>query len=123
MDEENLEVLIQALKELELSPRIPEPLENLKDKDTRKRWVEEKNAVVYTVMSNNGMIQIDIFLAYPISFQNLKNKADVFKIDGVQFYVSSKKDLIYAKQQVHPQRKKDIEDIASLEELLNDEEQ
>ena len=99
-------------------PRIPEPLENLIDEKRRKYWIEHKNAMIYTVLSKNGMLQVDIFLTYPIDFNDLKKNADDFMIDGYNISVSSKADLIKAKESIIPLRQKDKEDIKKLKELI-----
>ena len=65
---------------------------------------------------------IDIFLTYPIEYSELKKNSDLFDIGGIKFHVSSKSDLIKAKRLVDPIRNKDLEDIKSLETLLEQKE-
>lgn len=120
MDNSNIEKIIKLIKKEKLVPRIPEPLENLLSYERRKAWIQEKNALEYTVISNDGLLQIDIFLTYPIDYQTLKMNSDVIAIDKYKFRISSKEDLITAKQTVKPAREKDIWDIKMLRELLND---
>lgn len=119
---ENIHRLVELVKNIDLRPRNPEPLENILKEENRIRWLEQKNALVYTLTDSTGLLQINIFLRYPIPWQELKSGADSFEIDGIYFFVSSKRDLIYAKEQVFPLREKDRQDIQKLRELLNNEE-
>ena len=107
------------VKKLKLQPRIPEPIENILDADKRKNWIEEKHALVYTLLTEFGDFQIDLFLVYPISFASLQKNADEFDIDGIKIKVSSIQDLITAKEKVYPLRDKDQFDLKQLKELLH----
>ncbi|OHD09730.1 MAG: hypothetical protein A2086_04115 [Spirochaetes bacterium GWD1_27_9] len=120
MSDKNLEKLVKLLKKLKFIPRIPEPMENLLKSEIRETWIKEKNALVYTVISNTGLFQVDIFLTYPIDYETLKRNANILEIDNIKLFVSSKNDLITAKKCVNPLRDKDIEDIKTLEKLLNE---
>ncbi|HCL56115.1 MAG TPA: hypothetical protein DHW82_03790, partial [Spirochaetia bacterium] len=53
----------------------------------------------------------------------LKEKSDSFDIQGEKILVSSKSDLLKAKESIHPLRDKDIYDISQLKELLKNEQQ
>lgn len=118
---ENLDRVIAAAKKLGLSPRIPEPIELLKDEDRRKAWVEEKNALVYTLNDKDSFLQVDLFLRYPISYPRLRSEADTFEIEGTRFAVSSKENLIEAKRGIDTPREKDLQDIRTLGELIDEE--
>jgi hypothetical protein len=121
LSDDNLKAAVNLFRKMKFYPRIPEPFEALLDVRRRESWVREKNAIVYTVLSDKGEIQIDIFLVYSIDYKELKQNADIFKIEGCDIYVSSKEDLINAKRNVKPLRDKDIYDIKQLEELLKNE--
>jgi len=118
LDAENLERFLAVARARSLRPRVPEPLESLADPARRKSWVEEKQAVVFTLVSERGDLVIDVFLQYPIPHDELRDAADPFEIGGVRVAVSSKADLLRAKRAVQPPRKQDLRDIEDLEELL-----
>lgn len=122
LNDENLQRLVALAKTDNLQPRNPEPLEAVLDEENRTRWLEHKNALVYTLTDSTGLLQVDIFLHYPVPWHELCSRADHFEIDGVGFRVSSKSDLIYAKEQVFPVREKDRRDIEQLKELRGNEE-
>jgi hypothetical protein len=118
---ENLKRIIEVTKKHNLIPRIPEPVENLLSKEKRQEWVEKKGALVYTFVSNMNPLQIDIFLKYPIDFENLYNNSDKMKIGNTEFLISSKEDLVFAKKNIEPIRDKDLIDIKELEKIIQDE--
>lgn len=116
--DDNLKSAINVFKKMKFVPRIPEPFEALLDADRRKIWIKEKNAIVYTIISEKGDIQIDLFLDYCIDHDELKKNADIYDIEGYEVFVTSKKDLIKAKKSVNPIRDKDEYDIRQLEEII-----
>jgi hypothetical protein len=118
--DDNLARLVGVARALGLRPRIPEPLEALLDGERRRVWVEEKHAVVYTLLAEDGRFALDVFLAYPLSYDELRSRADQLEIEGRPIFVSSKRDLITAKRAVQPPRKTDLRDIEDLEELLDE---
>lgn len=119
LEDPDMERLVGVARKLHLRPRIPEPLEALMNPVRRHAWVTEKHAVVYTLHADSGAFALDIFLIYPISFENLFNSADRFTIEGRTFLVSSKHHLIEAKRAVQPPRKMDLRDIEDLLEKSN----
>lgn len=121
METDNLKKLIRIAKKFNLKPRNPEPIENLLDEKKRKEWIEKKNAIVYTLSSLESPLQIDIFLQYNKSFEDLMLSADLIKIDKYEFVVSSKEDLLESKKKVKPLREKDKTDILELKRLINEE--
>lgn len=120
-DKKNLEKLIEVTKKFKLIPRIPEPVENLLDEGKRQEWVEKKNAIVYTFVSSKGPLQLDIFLTYPKSLPELFKNTNFIQVENVNILVSSKEELLFAKKNIIPARKKDLWDIEELEKLLEDE--
>jgi len=118
---ENLERLIKITKKYKLVPRIPEPVENLLNKEKRDEWVEKKGAIVYTFVSEISPLQIDIFLKYPVNFEKLYNNSDKVKIGNIEFLISSKEDLVFAKKKIKPVRDKDLTDIKELEKIIRNE--
>ena len=117
----NLQRAIKAFRSINFQPRIPEPMEALLEEEKRKQWLSEKNAIVYTLVSPDGILQTDIFLSYPVPWQELRENAYKMTIGDTPILVSSRQDLIRAKQHIHPQREKDMWDIRVLKELEKNE--
>jgi len=120
MDYGNIEKLIRASNELGLKPRNPEPIENFLSESKRNEWIEKKNALVYTILSGDSRKQIDIFLQYPKTFEQLRENAVKMTIHGFDVLVSSIDDLIEAKLNVDPMRDKDETDLKELRRLKNE---
>ncbi len=76
--------------------------------------------MVYTLIDEEGFVQVDLLLSYPIEYSRLRSHADVFEIEGTQFLVSSKRDLLEVKRSVRPPRDKDVQDIRALQELIDE---
>lgn len=114
-DNENIDKIIEVADKFKLIPRIPEPVEALKDENKRKNWQEKKGALVYTFVSKKSPLQLDIFLSYPKSYEELLSNADELVIDDIKFKVSSIEDLIFVKKHIEPIRDKDLTDIKELE--------
>jgi len=120
-EKENLKKLIRIAKKFNLVPRNPEPLENLLDDKKRKEWINKKNAMVYTLSSLDSPLQMDIFLQFNKTYEELLKNADLIKIDEYEFFVSSKEDLLESKKKIKPKREKDNTDIIELKRLINEE--
>ena len=121
MGEENIKKIIKITKKFNLYPRIPEPVTNLLSEQIRNRWLSDKGAFVYTFISGESPLQIDIFLDYPINFNTLLENSQKVEIENFEFLISSKEDLILAKKNISEIRDKDLIDIKELEKLIKDE--
>jgi len=119
LEDRDLRGLIAVAARLGFTPRVPEPLSALLDPDRRRCWVEEKQAVVYSLNAPGGTFSVDVFLRYPLSYADLAAHADTFELDGRAIQVSSKRHLIAAKRAVQPPRRTDLRDIEDLEDLLD----
>ncbi|KXK51576.1 MAG: hypothetical protein UZ05_CHB002001470 [Chlorobi bacterium OLB5] len=101
MNHANILKIIEIAKKFNLQPRIPEPIENLLDETKRNNWIQNKGAIVYTLVAQDSPLQMDIFLKYPKTYDELARKADNVIIDGIKIPVSSIDDLILAKILYH----------------------
>jgi hypothetical protein len=118
LTDENLARAVRAVRSLGFTPRIPEPIDALLDPARREVWAREKSAKVYTLVSDRTPLQIDLFLDYPLAFDELKSRADTMTAGNLSFCVSTKEDLIAAKRRVEPMRSIDRRDIEDLQELI-----
>jgi hypothetical protein len=120
LSDENLIKLIELSKRFNLQPRIPEPITNLLIPEKRKEWIENKKALVYTFVSKNSAIQMDIFLSYPITYFELMKNAEMINVDDYTVYISSINDLLIAKEHISEPRDKDLIDIKELKKILSE---
>ncbi len=119
LDEPDLRALLVVAGQLGLRPRTPEPAEALLDPERRRAWVEEKHAVVYTLVAPSGAFALDVFLVYPVPLESLEAEATPVDIEGRRVLVSSRRHLVEAKRAVVPPRKVDLRDIEDLLELMD----
>jgi predicted nucleotidyltransferase len=119
LEDSNLRRFVDVVRRLGFQPRIPEPLEALLDARKRREWVEAKHATDYTLVSAHHPIQVDVFLQYPIIYDDLKARANAMTGTDVMIHVSSREDLIAAKRLAG--REQDDRDIRDLERIIDDE--
>jgi hypothetical protein len=87
------------------------------DESKRREWVEKKDALVYTFVSDKSPLQLDIFLSYPKSFEELLKDSEEIIVGDVKMNVSSINDLLNVKKLIGPLRDKDKTDIKELEKI------
>jgi hypothetical protein len=122
LEENNLRKFLGAMRRLKLKPRAPVPAESLLDAETRKMYVEEKHALVFTFHDpDNPFRQVDLCIAEPLSFSSLNDCAMVMNIENHSIKVLSRSKLLELKEQINPPRDKDLFDMQILRKLLKDE--
>ena len=69
-DASNLTNAVTVLTGLDYRPRVPVSMESFVDADERKRWQDEKDMVVFTVIKGggSGASEVDLFLEPPFDF-------------------------------------------------------
>lgn len=121
MEQQNLERFVRAVADLGFRLRVPEPIDALLDPQRRRAWVVEKQARVITLVADDATAQVDMFLEYPVPYDELAARADPATTLGRTFRVSSKADLLLAKRAVDPPREIDRRDIVDLMARLREE--
>ena len=122
MTDENLNRFIEVAGKLNLKPRVPVKLQFLADAKNRRQMVEEKNALVFSVIDPQiPMKHIDIFLTKENSYEVLNKNCDIVKLMGHSIKIASKDQIIEMKMGVTPTRSKDVFDIAELKRLKQEE--
>lgn len=123
LEKENVERFLEAMKELNLEPRLPVPAESLLDSEKIRIMCEEKNALVFTFIDPKSPIrQVDFFLASELSYDSLKNDFEEMDLEGKKIKVLTKKKLVELKLRVNPMRDKDMSDIKELQKRILDDE-
>jgi hypothetical protein len=119
----NLKRFLGAMLKLHLKPRAPVPAESLLDPATRKMFVEEKHALVFTFVDpDNPFRQVDLFIADRFSYDELKDDSELIDIESQSIRVLSRQKLLALKQAIDPPREKDLFDIQMLKKLLSSQE-
>lgn len=114
----NLQHLIEAAKELHLSPMLPVPLETLSDIETLKQWHLHRNLQAFSLRSADmAGVTLDVLLFPPVDPASMCQRALQINVSGVPVNLASIHDLIALKQSVA--RPIDLADIEHLKRLQN----
>lgn len=114
----NLQHLIEAAKELHLTPMLPVPLETLGDIETLKQWHTHRNLQAFSLRSEGfAGVTLDVLLFPPVDPQGMCQRALQLDVSGIPVKLASVDDLIALKQSVA--RPIDLADIAHLQRLQN----
>lgn len=116
MNPDNLAALIDAAKELKLSPVLPVSLESLGDLELLRQWHAERHLEAFALRSADLVgVTVDVLLFPPVEFSGMALRADVFKVANTDIHVVSIDDLIALKQAVG--RPIDVIDIEHLQRI------
>ena len=116
MNPDNLTSLIEAAKELKLSPVLPVPLESLRDLELLRQWHVERHLEAFALRTADlAGVTVDVLLFPPVEISGMASRADVFKVANTDIQVVSIDDLIALKQAVG--RPIDITDIEHLQRI------
>lgn len=112
MNPGNLAALIDAAKELKLSPVLPIPPESLRDLELLRQWHMERHLEAFALRSADlAGVTVDVLLFPPVEFSGMASRANMFEVTGTV----SIDDLIALKQAVG--RPIDITDIEHLQRI------
>ncbi len=98
----NLQHLINAAKELHLTPMLPVPLETLIDIETLKQWHIHRNLQAFSLRSE-GMagVTLDVLLFPPVDPAAMCQRALQLDVSGVRVSLASINDLNAFKRHEH----------------------
>lgn len=107
---------IEALNARGFEPRLPVAARDFADPETRRRWIEEKGMMVFSMWDpGDPMLIVDLFVEHPIEFTGLWSRAQQAKLGSTQVRIASLEDLLTLKKQAG--RPKDLEDVRQLERI------
>jgi len=100
-------------------PRIPEPLERIRDVDQVRAWRAEKNMLALNFRAPDGSTEVDLLIAESDRFEEIRDRAIKITIAQRSFFVASIQDLISMKEQAgRPQDLLDIEQLRDIQKRL-----
>jgi len=112
--------VISTLLGIGLRPSVPVEAEDFADPPSRRRWIEDKGMIVLSMIDPHDPLRhVDLFVEYPMPFEDLWAASDVLDLDGVATRTASIAHLIELKRAAA--RPKDLEDVDALRELLDNE--
>lgn len=116
MNPENRAALIEASKELKLTPVLPVPLEALNDLELLRKWHKERNLEAFALRTQElASVTLDVLLFPPVEFSGMFERAVLFNVANTPIRVVSVDDLIALKQAVG--RPIDLSDIEHLKRV------
>ena len=107
--------VVDMLWSLGARPRIPEPLERIRDVEQVRRWQQEKGMLALNFRTPDGSTEVDLLVSESDRISDLLQRAVKIVIEGRTFFVASIDDLIAMKQQAG--RPQDLLDIAQLQDI------
>ena len=113
---DNLRRMIEAAKELNLSPVLPVPLETLSQIDTLRQWHQQRNLQAFALHTPDlAGVTLDLLLFPPVAPADMCQRAVRLDVSGIPIQLASVDDLIALKQSVG--RPIDLADIEHLKRL------
>lgn len=114
-EDANMQRLARVLEQEGFRPRLPVALSELADAKARKRWIEERNLIAFTVTHPvRIMEELDVVLVAPVSWPEIAASRVFRAIDGVRVPVVGRRLL--RRMKLATGREKDRNDA----ELLGD---
>lgn len=102
--------IIKVLNDKDFKPKVPVQAMEFADASKREQWIKEKGIQVFSMYHPDQIgLTVDIFVRYPIPFDELWARYEVMDLDYVNVRVCSIDDLIAMKQQSG--RHKDLADM------------
>jgi hypothetical protein len=106
---------IRALETLGFRPTVPVAASDFADPAKRAMWARDKHMVVFSMRSSTSPIVVDLFVEYPMDFDDLWQHAEVLPLGTTSIRVASLEDLIHIKRMAG--RPKDLADVEELERI------
>ncbi len=115
LEPESWQSAVDLLWELGARPRIPEPVERIRDVEHVHRWRREKGMLALNFRTSDGSVEVDLLVGESEAFDELKQRAVEVSVDQRTFFVASIDDLIAMKQRAG--RPQDLLDVAELRSI------
>ena len=115
------EAAIGFLWSLGARPRIPEPLERIRDIEHVRRWQRDEGMLALNFRSPDGSVDIDFLVSESERFDDIRARAVAVRVGHRTFLVASIDDLIAMKERAgRPQDRLDIAQLQSIQKRLRD---
>ena len=112
---ESWQSAVDLLWEIGARPRIPEPVERIRNVEHVRRWRREKGMLALNFRTSDGGTEVDMLVGESDAFDELRQRAVEVTVDQRTFFVASIDDLISMKQRTG--RPQDLLDIAELRNI------
>ena len=117
---ESWQAAVDLLWSLGARPRIPEPLERIRDVEQGRRWRLDKNMLALNFHTQDGRSEVDPLVAESDAFEPLRQRAAEVTVEHRTFLVASLDDLIDMKQRAgRPQDLLDLDELRSIRQRID----
>ena len=107
---------IDALWARGARPRIPEPIERIRDVDQVRRWRVDKGMLAMNLRTPDGATEVDLLVSESDQFDALSQRAVRVTVESRTFLVAGIDDLIAMKRRAgRPQDLLDIEELQDIQ--------
>lgn len=106
---------LEALIALGYKPRIPVSPADFANPDKRNEWIHDKGMVVLQMFNDETRLTVDVFVQYPLDFEELWKDSVEFEFKHTKAHVASMDHLIQIKRKAG--RPQDLADVETLLEL------
>jgi predicted nucleotidyltransferase len=111
--------VLQALEAIGYKPTVPVKLTDFADPDIRAVWIRDKGMTVFQMYSDQTRMSIDIFVQYPLDFDELWDRGTKIDLPGASLRIASIDHLILMKRlAARPQDLLDVEQLEKIKRLL-----
>ena len=113
--QESWQAVVDLLWSLGARPRIPEPLDRIRDAEQVRRWRTDKGMLALNFRTPDGSTEVDLLVSESDTFDALRQRAVKVTVGERTFLVASIDDLIRMKREAG--RSQDLLDIAELQDI------
>jgi len=106
---------IDVLWSLGARPRIPEPLDRIREVEQIRRWQRDKGMLALNFRAPDGSVEVDLLVSESDQFDQLSMRAVRITLDERTFLVASIDGRIATKRRAG--RPQDVLDIAQLQDI------
>ena len=111
---------VDLLWALGARPRIPEPLERIRNVEHVRRWRVEKNMLALNFRTSDDTAEVDLLVSHSEEFEQLRRRAVQVSIGNRTFSVASIDDLLAMKRASgRPQDVLDIQELQRIRKRLD----
>lgn len=112
---------LEALRTIGYKPNVPVKLADFADPTIREGWIRDKGMTVFQMYSDQTRLSVDIFVRYPVDFDELWNQATAVDLPGASPRIASIDHLIRMKREAgRAQDLLDIEKLTKLKQYLDE---
>ena len=117
LNPENILKLLSRLSDWGYKPRARVNPHDLSDQTKRASWIREKNMKAFSFYHEKEAIgEIDLLIDLPKPYEEFREKAKLFDVEGTSVPVISVQDLIDLKRRAG--RRQDVSDVEHLKTIL-----